>query len=884
MKKRLISLLCCATMLFVAGCDDKKKPDFQLESDLPEVTYNAFSLPGTIKIPREEDTTQYFNNGMAMNFEMARNENEGAQLILHPDQDVVSYNLHPADLVREGGGGIISASDIEVYAQFYIHIKRPTSPTSTRPNGYYPDALIPMDVSVKAGENTIKAGDNQGIWVNIRTYEKTKAGVYRGNFTLEVNGRNTSVPVTVTVWDFAIPDKVNIRSTFNLFEESLMGGQLNNTPEMVKTYVDYLLDYRVTTTFMVSSRLSDEDWLAQIKEYAADERVTCYDVFEERKIRLLIENSTPELNLMEKAFTYVGDEPYDDTNFQIISDRYNQKVLALIEMGNEYEARCVDPACGEGPCQDRANHVPFLEAHGLTKADIWGMELLVSMSASIREIDGLRTYCALVSEFDSAGQREYYEQLRQEADHQFENEEWWPEFIEMFPNKEYATTHWYVCVQPYEPMPNYHTETDITAARVLSWMQYNYDIDGVLTWGTATYHYNNNTQDTMNGWTSWDVYNEADGAYTTANGDGMLLYPGARYGLDTPLPSIRLMSIRDGFEDYEYIYLFEQLFREHASEYGIDPERFNSIMQNLYDMLYSGVVPKKGHELVLQARRQLAENIALLSSDMRAIIEVNEINIADSSVNIDIYASEGTTLEVDGKTYSRTGNKITYNLDLTKNSSLVGTLKKGESEHELNLFVSKPVFAVSMFDDYEADSAKWKSSLAPATHADREHIIKSENTDPNYLIGGTGSSMRVDIEARDWNENDQGNYRPSIYMSAEDMFADTAIDEVEYVAFWIYSDADFEVRLDFSLEAELMGDVFTNTLSNIFLYRGWNLVRITDIDMTQWELFGQNVMDSITNVKLEFVIKDHRQNYLIDETGAPRDYTFYIDNVYLSKR
>ena len=43
------------------------------------------------------------------------------------------------------------------------------------------------------------------------------------------------------------------------------------------------------------------------------------------------------------------------------------------------------------------------------------------------------------------------------------------------------------------------------------------------------------------------------------NGDGYILYPGKKYGLDTPIPSVRSEALRDGVEDYEYYAKLEEL-------------------------------------------------------------------------------------------------------------------------------------------------------------------------------------------------------------------------------------------------------------------------------------------------------------------------------------
>ena len=78
------------------------------------------------------------------------------------------------------------------------------------------------------------------------------------------------------------------------------------------------------------------------------------------------------------------------------------------------------------------------------------------------------------------------------------------------------------------------------------------------------------------------------------NGDGYLLYPG-REGL--PLASVRLANLRDGFEDYEYLKLQENLQGETeiADEVVQSPTRYSS-----------------DPEIVNRTRRLIAERIESL--------------------------------------------------------------------------------------------------------------------------------------------------------------------------------------------------------------------------------------------------------------------------------
>lgn len=80
-------------------------------------------------------------------------------------------------------------------------------------------------------------------------------------------------------------------------------------------------------------------------------------------------------------------------------------------------------------------------------------------------------------------------------------------------------------------------------------------------------------------------------------GDGSLLYPGTRFGIEGPVTSVRLESIRDGLEDHEYLVLAEETFgREDVMDlvrqvthdlrnYTRDPQVFDSVRRRIGAMV-----------------------------------------------------------------------------------------------------------------------------------------------------------------------------------------------------------------------------------------------------------------------------------------------------------
>lgn len=120
---------------------------------------------------------------------------------------------------------------------------------------------------------------------------------------------------------------------------------------------------------------------------------------------------------------------------------------------------------------------------------------------------------------------------------------------------------WYVCTQPKIPFANYFIDHPGIEPRILSWMCWKYNVNGILYWD-------------VNDKNSLDAHHEDpwefpenyryDGFFY-GNGDGRLIYPPKNWKtattplIEDPTPSIRWELIREGLEDYDYFYLLKTL-------------------------------------------------------------------------------------------------------------------------------------------------------------------------------------------------------------------------------------------------------------------------------------------------------------------------------------
>lgn len=840
--KKAIAFLIAFCAFGMAACSQADQSSSSDDVWTGHGEVNVWTMPSTANPIQEEDCSRYYTNNPVLNISMSKNESEGGQIFFHATGEVREYTLQICDL-KDENGNTIDKEDISVYNTYYTHVEKLSLPTSGRAYGHYPDALIPQRLSEKVGENTVKADYNQSIFVDVFADKDTPAGTYTGNFILKVDGTSFSIPVAVCVRDFTLTETNNVQSSFHLFPEYIMGGDLNNTPENYKKYVDYLLDYRVSTNIPVYPEITDEEeWLRQMKEYAANPKVSSYDIGSifglETELRLLIENSTPELNLVEKAFRYLFDEPPAAQLESYYTPRYRACVDQIIAISKSYTDE-------------------ELSSYGLTHEDIEGIEVLVTLTMSLGEMDGLRTYCGLVDDFQTEADRAKYQEKKENPYLGANNE---------LVGTDYGSTWWYVCCFPYEPNPNYHIDNSVSDARVLSWMQYDYDIDGMLYWGTASYFSTKTMQDDLGGWAAVDPYDDAEMVFEgkATQGDGFLCYPGAKYGESGPLPSLRLMNIRDGFEDYEYLLQLEKAMDVYVEKYGLAGKMdFDSVMASIYSDLYDGVIASADFTRVLKARESVMDMIEWLGSDAHAILNVNEIDILKNEVTVDVYAEAGATLTVNGQNVSSVpsgdGVKFSYTQKLEGLFNIFeGTLTLGGKSVRIEKTLGS---AVKIVDDCNGEDglSKWQESLRLGTN---DYINITYNTDAQYVKNGTGS-MRVQIDNGEWTDWEAANFVSYISLMKENFFGTDKLAQIDYVEITLYNASNAEFRLDFLLQANKN----VKSFANVTVREGWNTIKVPYINEMTWIIGDKNRFDDLTGVALGFE--------LIDE-----DIDIYIDSIY----
>ncbi len=573
--KRILSMLLLTVMLLglLSGCKEEKTdtPPKSIPAKL-WYGYNTERFMRDTQYPEEMGSRDY-----TLRMQGIRGDVESIQLMITPDQDVTSYHFTANDLSTKDGKKL-SADKIEVLSQWYVNVE--SSYNSAAGYGYYPDALVPMAALKRERLNTIRAGENQGIWLNVTIPTDAAPGTYTGSGVLTLNQEKIEIPIELTVYDAVMPETVHTRSCFLIWYDYMLKAEGSSTGAIAQSYYDLLVEKRCMPMYPSPEIYSDYetyiDWA--IANVVNNPKVSTYALpysyhLNENEKRIVTEEKVMEMltlmaeknvelrqkgdtttNLFAKAYYYLGS----------IIDEPTGEAIDRVRVCDEILSRCKF-SVAEAYLKEYEDLYLSLVGlpHIVTTA--YNEELLGSDTEG-----GVHTWCPQFQHWHTQEQRDQYYDRQNTTDRLMGEEAWW-----------------YGCNNPRAPFPTYHVDDDLIGSRVLSWMQFDYGSEGNLYWCV------NFSQDDM-----WENAYDIGGAV----GEGNLTYPAKKFGLSAPLSTLRLESIREGCEDYEYFFMMEEAIVRYNVEKG---KNYNpkELMAPLYEGLYDGMIPTRGKPQLFWERR-----------------------------------------------------------------------------------------------------------------------------------------------------------------------------------------------------------------------------------------------------------------------------------------
>lgn len=598
--KRILSFVLLAVMSvsLLAGCKKDQKEQAtgnQNQSVKLWYAYNTENLMKDLEYPElmaERDST--------VRMYCVRNDVETAQLMITSSGNIASFDFVMGDLKNEKGD-ILAASNLNIYVPWYVEVME--SYIAEAYNGYYPDALVPLENYKMRNENFIHAGMNQALWFEANIPEDQAAGVYTGTGELDLDGVKYQVPFEITIYDAALPNANNVPTMFGVWYDYIAQGEGTYSAELASAYYDFLLSKRISPMKADPTKwiLGNEydafiDWLVDfavenpmVSAYSLPYAMETYDlgliVGKEGVNKLLIQMAeknvelrqagNTEIDLFKKAVFYLGGIVDEPSGIGLQRVRDCDKIITdakLYVAENYFKDQYPD-------LYESCISLPHLVTTAYTP-DLIGTD----------EVGGVQTWCGQAQTWHSESQREALAARRESTDRTGGEGTWW-----------------YTCEQPRNPFVNFHMDDDTLNTRTIFWMMHEYDVEGMIYWAINWY----NTDDV---WTT-------PVNYLSAVGDGMLCYPGSKYGIFGPISTLRLENLREGEEDYECLLMIENAILAYNQANGTDYDPVE-LMYWLYEGLYEGVIPERDNAAgFAEQRKAMLEVLAQFTTDPDAAIE-----------------------------------------------------------------------------------------------------------------------------------------------------------------------------------------------------------------------------------------------------------------------
>ncbi|MBK7713062.1 MAG: DUF4091 domain-containing protein [Bacteroidales bacterium] len=534
------------------------------EASIPEAKLTVLNSMERIS----QDQTLFGTDQISI--KAARNEVESFQVVVGAVQKNIRVTgAEITDL--KGDDGVIARENVSMYREEYVRVRR-SSPRAQLPPGLFPDPLVPFINPLtgkpvesfnayrkKWGEPFIKSGfemyavpfdvwkgQNQPIWVDVFIPAGTAAGEYRGVFTVmlgnvpeqfgsksdTVKTMSLSVPVSLTVWDFELPDGPTHKNHFGTVEWLIPGlfGALPESGRALSIELNYckmMADHRInppipksflpTTNPDGSIKIIPERHQL-LKKFIEELNVTDFQIPTAPFSEMTTSNRQKAITYYRQFYSYLKENGWEKRAYLYMLDEPNlaenyQTVLDLGALAHEADPaiRClvVEQTYKQDPSW------PDIDP----AVDIWCPLFAFIDSASIN------------SKLKHGDEVWSYTALSQRAP------EYHPDYDKV---KDYDSPYW-------------HIDAKLTSYRVPAWLNWHYNINGLLYWSSVQIA--DSKTGLMDPW-MLPAFTESESQF---NGGGHLMYPGVPCGIDGPISCIRLKNLRDSMEDWEYFAILEKL-------------------------------------------------------------------------------------------------------------------------------------------------------------------------------------------------------------------------------------------------------------------------------------------------------------------------------------
>ncbi|HQK91994.1 MAG TPA: DUF4091 domain-containing protein [Armatimonadota bacterium] len=486
----------------------------------------------------------------AVSFQGARGEYESAQLVVRSDQPIANLRVELSELT--GPEGAIPADALAAHFVGFVPIEANTYATPREElvapaPCELPDPLLP-DAEIAVG-----AGRCQPVWLTLRIPDEAASGVYAGTVRLLADGGEIEVPVEATVWPFAVPSERHLQFTNWLSADRIAehhGVTLWSEEfwAVFDRYAQAMGEHRQTMAWAPLS------WIAVTEE--ADGAYVCDFSRFDRWVQTCERHGVAGHIEIQQVGGFEKD--WSSTTIVLsdvwVTERATGRAKAVPgQVALPRLLPLVEAHLRERGWLDRTLiHIADEPSQHNTRSWSEVADYVHEQAPGIRRIDAIEgPYFA--------GHLEVMVPKLNHLRH------WWPIYARA--RDEGAELWFYTCCHPTGLYPNRFLDYSLLKTRILHWYNWRFGLAGYLHWG-------------LNWWTA-DPFRQV-----TSNGlppgDCFIIYPGP----DGPLSSIRWEALRDGIEDYEYLWVLRDATSRALERIGagrlIDPgERSDEICRGI---------------------------------------------------------------------------------------------------------------------------------------------------------------------------------------------------------------------------------------------------------------------------------------------------------------
>jgi hypothetical protein len=524
-----LSFAACLSLVFAGGA---------------RAEWHVWTLTETRHVLRSELPAAGANVKLAA----ARNEWVSFQILLRSDSPVNGVSVEAGEL-KGPGGAVLRRADVRLYRQHQLHLEKGTYRNDAFKPDWYPDPLIPFQhpltgkklegARVTAVPFDLPDNQTHGFWVDLYVPTNAAPGDYHGVYRVTTAADGVrELPVSLTVWDFALPQTPTLVTAFG-------------SPRLR----DY---YRQQTN--AAKETEPSDWAVVDTQ--------CAQLLSENRF-----NASPPSKLLTPKL-----QP--DGSFQIPSGQ----VQALREFVDRYHVNALETPHPSSVVKDPETQRDTLRAwlaafdqaaKELDRAGVLFFTYLKDEPNTLEDYRYVQKWGRAVREAKSVVKVLVVEQPWTEPGYGGADSAWgdlygavdiWCPLFSLHRQDSAAKrqalgeTVWtYTALCQGPPTPWWHIDFPLLNYRVPAWMAWRDGMTGLLYWGGMSYW-----RQSDDPWTQAPFYTgngrpQQGQQGIVFNGEGSLVYPAPAVGYDGIVPTIRLKALRNGIEDYEYLAILQRL-------------------------------------------------------------------------------------------------------------------------------------------------------------------------------------------------------------------------------------------------------------------------------------------------------------------------------------